>query len=100
MTDPRRRLSRNPRPSTSKQLLQFAWQPTPRRQCRLRRNLVSVNALRLSTFVITVLALGATACSHVAAYERARLAHPTMNPEDGSSAGLDHVRAVQEGATG
>ena len=70
----------------------------PRWRCRLRRITVPVNVQRLVT--ITLLALGSSACSHVAAYERGRLAHPTMNPEDGTSAGLDHVRAVQEGATG
>jgi hypothetical protein len=39
-------------------------------------------------------------CAQVAAYQRARLAHPTMNPENGQSAGLEHVRAVEEGAIG
>ena len=48
-----------------------------------------------------MLAAAATAgCAHVAAYERGKLAHPTMDPGDGVSPGLEHVRAVQEGATG
>jgi len=38
-------------------------------------------------------------CTHVAPYERARLAHPTMTqPVQGIAA--DHVHAVHEGATG
>jgi hypothetical protein len=46
------------------------------------------------------LALGSMACSHVAPYERGKLAHPTMVPEDLTGPGDSHVRAVLEGATG
>lgn len=46
-----------------------------------------------------VLAVLCSACTHVAPYDRARLAHPTMvGAGDGAAAG--HVRAVHEGATG
>lgn len=40
------------------------------------------------------------ACSHVAPYDRARLAHPTMVSDDLAGPGESHIRAVQEGATG
>jgi hypothetical protein len=38
-------------------------------------------------------------CTHVAPYERGRLAHPTMTQAMESSA-AEHVHAVQEGAAG
>ena len=39
------------------------------------------------------------ACTHVAPYERGRLAHPTMT-QSVESAAAEHVHAVHEGATG
>jgi hypothetical protein len=36
----------------------------------------------------------------VAAYDRGRLAHPSMQTVHGTSAARDHVHAVQEGALG
>jgi Domain of unknown function (DUF4266) len=39
-------------------------------------------------------------CSHVAPYERSKLAHPTMAAGDMSSPGQSHVRSVLEGARG
>jgi hypothetical protein len=39
-------------------------------------------------------------CAHVAPYERAKIAHPTMSAADLAGAGESHVRAVLEGATG
>lgn len=39
-------------------------------------------------------------CVHVAPYERAALAHPTMTADDMASAMEEHVRAVAEGASG
>jgi hypothetical protein len=39
-------------------------------------------------------------CAEVAPYDRGRLAHPTMAPDDAASLGLDHVRALHEGAAG
>ncbi len=38
-------------------------------------------------------------CTHVAPYDRALLAHPTM-VDDFDTAAAAHVRAVQEGAVG
>jgi uncharacterized protein DUF4266 len=51
-------------------------------------------------FIICALSVGSFGCSHVAAYDRAQLAHPTMTTAelDGPAAG--HVRSVHEGATG
>jgi len=55
--------------------------------------------MKMSVLLIAVLALSSVACTHVAAYDRAQLAHPTMTAElDGPAAG--HVRAVHEGAAG
>jgi hypothetical protein len=39
-------------------------------------------------------------CAHVAPYDRAQLAHPTMTTSDLARAAEEHVRAVQEGAIG
>ena len=39
-------------------------------------------------------------CTHVAAYDRAQLAHPTMTTSDLARTAEEHVRAVQEGAIG
>ena len=46
------------------------------------------------------LILCTAACTHVAPYDRAKLAHPTMTSAvlEGPAAG--HVRAVHEGAAG
>jgi len=41
-----------------------------------------------------------TGCANVAAYERGKLAHPTMKPGDAASVARDHVYAIQEGAMG
>ena len=49
---------------------------------------------------LLVLLLLATGCTHVAPYQRGRLAHPTMTVDDPVSPGEAHVHAVQEGATG
>jgi hypothetical protein len=49
----------------------------------------------LAVFAVFLLA----GCTHVAPYDRAQLAHPTMSAElDGPAS--SHVNAVQEGATG
>ena len=45
------------------------------------------------------LALTALACTHVAPYDRGRLAHPTMT-QGTESAAAGHLHAVQEGAAG
>jgi hypothetical protein len=46
------------------------------------------------------LAVASAACAEVAAYDRGRLAHPTMAPEDGASLSRQHVHALHEGAAG
>ncbi len=46
-----------------------------------------------------VLVVGLEGCTHVAAYDRARLAYPSMT-DSYESAMSGHVRAVQEGAAG
>jgi hypothetical protein len=57
------------------------------------------NRLVALSFIVVALA-AATGCSHVAPYERAKIAHPTMSAADIAGAGETHVRAVLEGATG
>lgn len=49
---------------------------------------------------LAALTLGSLGCTHVAAYDRAQLAHPSMTTAelDGPAAG--HVRSVHEGAVG
>jgi hypothetical protein len=49
--------------------------------------------------VVALAVLATTACTHVAPYDRGRLAHPTMTQSVGSAA-ADHLHAVQEGAAG
>jgi hypothetical protein len=52
--------------------------------------------VRVGTVVLALLGAG---CTHVAPYERGKLAHPMMTEElEGASEG--HVVAVHEGATG
>jgi hypothetical protein len=41
-----------------------------------------------------------TGCRHVAPYERAKLAHPTMGTAEATGVAEDHMYAVHEGATG
>jgi Domain of unknown function (DUF4266) len=49
---------------------------------------------------LAILAFGVVACGHVAPYQRAKLAHQTMDPDDAHSLGQEHMQAVQEGAIG
>jgi hypothetical protein len=49
----------------------------------------------------TVLLLASLAgCRHVAPYERAKLAHPTMGTASVAGVAEEHMYAVHEGATG
>ena len=50
--------------------------------------------------VIGAFGVAATGCASVAPYERGTLAHPTMTPDDISTALDEHVRGVSEGAAG
>jgi hypothetical protein len=45
-------------------------------------------------------ALAASGCTHVAPYERERLAHPTMQMQELAGPAEAHVHAVHEGAIG
>ncbi|MEO6576504.1 MAG: DUF4266 domain-containing protein [Polyangiaceae bacterium] len=51
-------------------------------------------------FVLSAASLAISGCASVPAYDRAKLAHPTMTPGDLAGPGEEHMRAVQEGATG
>jgi hypothetical protein len=58
-------------------------------------------ALRVGRLL--VLSVGITllsGCGKVAAYERGKLAHPTMEADAAASTGQDHVYAIHEGAMG
>lgn len=50
--------------------------------------------------IFSALAVASSGCTHVAPYQRGRLAHPTMVTDDQISPAVAHVNAVQEGATG
>ncbi|HEX3597039.1 MAG TPA: DUF4266 domain-containing protein [Polyangiaceae bacterium] len=50
--------------------------------------------------LVLVLVVACSGCGHVAAYQRERLAHPTMQLGEMSNAAESHVNAVHEGATG
>ena len=54
--------------------------------------------MRALVLAAIAIAFGA-GCTHVAPYERGRLAHPTMT-EAVESAAAEHVHAVHEGAAG
>ncbi len=53
-----------------------------------------VRKVGLALFLLTTVA-----CTHVAPYDRGRLAHPTMT-QSIESAAAGHLHAVQEGAAG
>lgn len=63
-----------------------------------KARVMSRNALVLLASAIALVA--ETGCTHVAAYERAKLAHPTMVASEMAGPGDSHVHAVLEGATG
>jgi hypothetical protein len=52
------------------------------------------------TCLVVGFALASAACTHVAPYDRARLAEPTMTVADLEGPAAGHVRAVHEGASG
>lgn len=60
-----------------------------------------MDARHALTFAVTILAAAADAgCTHVAPYERAKLAHPMMTATDLDGPAAGHVLAVHEGSTG
>jgi hypothetical protein len=50
--------------------------------------------------ILLLIVLGEAGCAHVPAYDRGRLAHPTMAPGYSQSAGRAHMQLVHEGAAG
>ncbi len=54
----------------------------------------------LSGLLLVALGLASAACTHVAPYDRARLADPSMSIADLGGPAAGHVRAVHEGASG
>ena len=69
----------------------LALSPTASRGSLARVFLCGLGALAL---------LSTAACSHVAPYERGKLAHPMMTADDLEGPAAAHVLAVHEGATG
>ncbi len=69
----------------------------------MRARPLSPTSMSARSVVVMVAALAlsmaTSACTHVAPYDRGRLAHPTMTQAVGSAA-ADHLHAVQEGAAG
>ena len=61
----------------------------------LRRYLFPILALATLS-----LPLALAGCAGAAPYERGKLAHSTMTTDDLARSSEEHVRAVQEGATG
>ena len=57
-------------------------------------------AKTLLVAALSALVMTQVACAHVAPYERAKIAHPTMTPGDLAGTGESHVHAVLEGASG
>ncbi len=51
-------------------------------------------------FLLGLLSVAATSCTHVSPWERGRLALPSMLLGDTASPGAAHVYAIQEGAVG
>lgn len=58
--------------------------------------MLTIRSLALAFGLLT---LGLTGCTHVAAYERGKLAHRTMTTEATGPA-AEHVYSVHEGAAG
>lgn len=60
-----------------------------------------MSALRSMSLVVGLaLVAGLCGCARVAAYERGRLAHPSMSTRQRVSAGQAHLYAIREGARG
>jgi len=50
--------------------------------------------------LLSLASLASMGCTHVAPYDRAQLAHPTMTTADLDGPAAGHVHAVHEGAIG
>lgn len=55
---------------------------------------------KLFLSAVTFMALSSIACSHVAPYDRGKLAYPMMTATDLDGPAAEHVMATHEGATG
>jgi len=55
---------------------------------------------RFASTVAVLSALASAACSHVAPYERGKLAEPMMTADDLDGPAAAHAMATHEGATG
>ena len=58
-----------------------------------------MNRVVLGVGMVSLLA-SLSGCRHVAPYERAKLAHPTMGTQSPAGVAEEHLYAVHEGATG
>lgn len=56
--------------------------------------------MKRGLLTIALFAVFASGCQHTKAYERAKLAHPTMVTSSFSGPAEEHMYSVQEGATG
>jgi hypothetical protein len=56
--------------------------------------------MRARFLLVVLCSVWSAACAHVAAYDRAQLAHPMMATTDLDGPAATHVLAVHEGATG
>ncbi len=54
----------------------------------------------LSLLTLLTLLASAVSCTHVAPYDRGKLAHPTMTDAHLDGPAAAHVTAIHEGATG
>lgn len=54
----------------------------------------------VALFGFLLIALSMVACTHLAPYERGRLAYPMMTADDLEGPAAGHVKSVHEGATG
>jgi hypothetical protein len=59
-----------------------------------------MNRLFLLLVTLPLVSVASMGCTHVAAYDRAQLAHPTMTTADLDGPAAGHVHAVHEGAVG
>ncbi len=67
--------------------------------CGWRTEQLSID-MRILVPVLGALAFVISACTHVAPYERTKLANPEMSASDLDGPAASHVYAVHEGATG
>ena len=55
---------------------------------------------RAIALLLAVAAWASIGCTHVAAFQRGQLAHPTMVADDTAGPAEAHIHAVHEGAAG